>query len=347
MISNVAPLRLILDTDALIANWRALNARSKNAAAGAAVKANGYGVGAQEVAIRLSKAGCRDYFVAHWAEAGQIAHAVPPKQISVLNGVTAKDVEVAKQMGAIPVLNSPEQIQLWRAVNGGTCHVMIDSGINRLGIGPDQMSQIDLSALDIDILMSHLASADEDAPQNAQQLDVFTQFANGISARRKSLCNGAGIMLGDDYHFDLTRPGLALYGGVPRDDMADFIQSVVQPQAEILQIRKLPAGSCIGYNATYKANREMMVATAAIGYADGYPRGMSNKGEFRFQNIVLPLIGRVSMDIVTLDVSGAQHICAGDWVDVDFHLPKVAAQSGLSQYELLTGLGNRADRHWT
>ncbi len=346
MLSNEAPLRIILDSNALISNWRALNARSKNAAAGAAVKANGYGVGAVDVVTRLSKAGCRDYFVAHWAEAEEIAQIVPANQISVLNGVTPKDIKIAKRIGAVPVLNTPEQVQLWQSVNGGRCHLMIDSGMNRLGFGPDQLAQIDLSTLEIDILMSHLASADDVSPQNARQLKSFTQYANGILARRKSLCNGAGIMLGDDYHFDLTRPGLALYGGVPRDDMADFIISVVQLQAEILQIRKLPVGSCIGYNATYKTDRETFVATAAIGYADGYPRGMSNTGMFRFQNIDLPLIGRVSMDMVTLNINPASHIRPGDWVDVDFDLPKMSAQSGLSQYELLTGLGNRADRHW-
>ncbi len=346
MLPNVAPLRLILNSDALISNWRALNARSKSAATGAAVKADGYGVGAVDVVTRLSKAGCRDFFVAHWAEAAEIAQVVPANQISVLNGVTPKDVQIAKQIGAIPVLNSPEQVQLWQSINGGSCHLMMDSGINRLGIGADQLAQIDLSTLDIDILMSHLASADEHSPQNAKQLEVFTQSANGISAKRKSLCNGAGIMLGDDYHFDVTRPGLALYGGVPRADMADFIKPVVQPQAEILQIRKLPSGSYIGYNATYETSGEIMVATVAIGYADGYPRGMSNNGMFRFQNIDLPVIGRVSMDMVTLDVTAATHIRSGDWVDVGFDLPKIAAQSGLSQYELLTGLGDRADRHW-
>jgi alanine racemase len=342
-----APVRLKLDSGALIANWRALHSRSSTAVTGAAVKANGYGVGAIEVVTHLAKAGCRDFFVAHWQEAAEIAAVVPANQIYVLNGVRPCDIDIANELGAIPVLNSPEQVALWkRAGAGGICHIMLDSGINRLGIGPEQLHDIDLSGLQIDILMSHLASADEDVPQNARQLSVFVDAMRGIDSKRKSLCNGAGIMLGNAYHFDLTRPGLALYGGIPRVDMADYIAPVVQPQAEILQVRELPENATIGYNATYICDRPIHVATAAIGYADGYPRGMSNQGLFRHQGGELPVIGRVSMDMVTLDMTATPDLQPGDWVDVDFHLPDVAAQSGLSQYEVLTGLGRRADRHW-
>jgi alanine racemase len=342
-----APLRLKLDSGALVANWRALHTRSSSAATGAAVKANGYGVGAIDVVTHLAKAGCRDFFVAHWQEAAEIAAVVPANQIYVLNGVSSRDIGFAKEIGAIPVLNSPEQVALWQSEGAGrTCHVMVDSGINRLGIGPEQLSEIDLTGLQIDILMSHLASADEEVPQNARQLSVFIDAIRGIDAKRKSLCNGAGIMLGNAYHFDLTRPGLALYGGIPRADMADMIAPVVQPQAEILQVRELPENATIGYNATYACPQPMKVATAAIGYADGYPRGMSNQGMCRYQKAELPIIGRVSMDMVTLDIAAAPDLQPGDWVDVDFYLPNVAAQSGLSQYELLTGLGRRAERYW-
>jgi alanine racemase len=346
MYSIVSPLRLKFNSDALIANWHALHSRSATASTGAAVKANGYGIGALEVVKRLAKAGCNDFFVAHWSEAAQIADIVPAHQISVLNGVGPKDIDMSLQIGATPVLNSPCQVQLWKSVNGGNCHVMIDSGINRLGIGPEQITAIDFADLDIDILMTHLASADEDVPQNAQQLAIFNDAAMGISSKRKSLCNSAGIMLGSDYHFDVTRPGLALYGGIPRADMAEWLRPVVQPQAEILQVRTLPIGAAVGYNATYIAQRQVTVATAAIGYADGYPRGMTNIGKFQFQDFDLPVIGRVSMDMVTLDISAAQDIRPGDWVDVDFNLSLAAQQSGLSQYELLTGLGQRADQIW-
>jgi alanine racemase len=336
-----------MSSEALIANWRAMNQASGNACAGAAVKANGYGLGANAVAERLVKTGCRDFFVAHWGEAAALKSVIAANQIYVLNGVGPHDLEIAQQLGAVPVLNSPEQVHFWKSANGGRCHIMIDSGINRLGIGPDQIASVDFAGLDVDILMSHLASADEDVAQNARQLEVFLEATAQIPARRRSIANSAGIQLGRAYHFDLTRPGLAVYGGVPREDMAGVITQVVFPQAEILQIRKLSTGSPIGYNATYIAETEITVATIAIGYADGYPRGFSNVGHCRLGGLILPVIGRVSMDLVTIDISNAPELRPGDFVDVDFDLPRSSKLSGLSQYELLTGLGQRAERRWS
>ena len=268
------PVRLRLDGNALASNWRFLKEQG-NAACGAAVKANAYGLGARDVVVRLRDAGCRDFFVAHWGEAAEIADLVPPQQIAVLNGLDADDPNRVLQMGAIPVLNTPLQIARWKAAGGGACHVMLDSGINRLGIGPEQLCSDLFDGLEIDILLSHLASADEDVPQNAAQLTQFRQMALSITSKRKSLTNSAGIMLGPDYHFDLTRPGLSLYGGIARPEMAGEIRTVVQPQALVLQIRDLPSGAHVGYNATYETLAPTRVATLAIGYADGYWRGFS------------------------------------------------------------------------
>jgi alanine racemase len=340
------PVRLRLSSEALVANWRTMARASGNACAGAAIKANGYGLGARGVADQLAKAGCRDFFVAHWAEAAALTSVIPADQIYVLNGIGPQDVEIAKQIGAVPVLNSPEQVHLWKAAQGARCHVMLDSGINRLGIGLEQIASVDFTDMDVDIVMSHLASADENVPQNEQQLEIFLDGSVQISGRRRSFANSAGIQLGKSYHFELTRPGLALYGGVPRPDMKDVIVQVVFPQAEIMQIRNLPMGSKVGYNATYIAETEMTVATIAIGYADGYVRGLSNIGNCRLGDLVLPVIGRVSMDLVTIDVSKAPNLRPGDFVDVDFDLLRAANLSGLSQYELLTGLGQRANRQW-
>lgn len=340
------PLRLDLDGNALVSNWRALDTLSGPARAGAAVKANGYGLGAREVVARLRDAGCRDFFVAHWGEARELADIIPATWISVLNGFCTDDIAAMRALGAIPVLNTPQQIALWRQAGGGQCHVMLDSGINRLGLAPDQLGDALLHDLDIDILLSHLASADEDVPQNARQLEIFAHARSRIKANRYSLANSAGIMLGNDYHFDLTRPGLGLYGGIARPEMASFIKPVVAMSARLLQVRDFPAGATVGYNATYVCKQATRVGTISIGYADGYLRAFSGKGRARYGEHELPVIGRVSMDLVTLDVNAAPELKEGDWVSVDYDLATASAQSGLSQYELLTNLGTRFARNW-
>ncbi len=339
------PLRLHLDGNALIANWSYLQAQG-NAACGAAVKADGYGLGAREVVTRLRDAGCRDFFVAHWAEAEAIADLVPPHWISVLNGLDAADIPAIRKLGAIPVLNTPQQLARWKQSAGGTCHVMFDSGINRLGIGPEQFSSEMFDGLNVDIAMSHLASADEDSPQNRQQLVRFCEQSSVVQSRRKSLANSAGIMLGPDYHFDLTRPGLALYGGVARPELADTIAPVIRISAKILQIRRIGAGETVGYNATFLCKTPIPTATVSIGYADGYFRGFSGRGSGVANGVKLPVLGRVSMDLVTLDISAAPHLAEGDWVDMSLDLPDASRVSGMSQYELLVLLGSRYHRHW-
>ena len=335
-----APLRLRLDKGALSANWRWLQAQSGQAACGAAVKANGYGLGASEVVQHLLAAGCRDFFVATWAEAAEIESFLPQEaSLSVLHGVREEDTPQALASRARPVLNTAQQVARWRST-GKPCDVMLDTGMNRLGLAPGD----DLSGLTIHTLMSHLASADEDVPQNTQQLDLFRSAAATLRAQRLSLANSAGICLGAAYHFGLTRPGLALYGGIPRAEAAGAIQPVVGVEAQVLQRRVLPAGQSIGYNATYTADRALDVAIVNIGYADGYVRGFSGRGTAGGGQF--PVLGRVSMDLVALDVSAGPDIAEGDWISIDFHLPDAARQSGLSQYELLTLLGHRFDRIW-
>jgi alanine racemase len=340
------PLRVHIDGDAIVSNWKTLTRFSGTAATGAAVKADGYGLGAREVARRLYAAGCRNFFVAHWAEAAKLVDIVPAGQIAVLNGLTGNDVQLARELGAVPVLNTPAQVADWKAAGGGRCHVMLDTGINRLGIGPEQIDGALFEGLDIDILASHLASADEDVAQNVVQLQRFLAMSANISAKRRSLANSAGIMLGADYHFDLTRPGLSLYGGIARVDMAPFIKPVVQIETKILQIRQLNAGDSVGYNATFNCPTPMRVATAAIGYADGYWRGFSGKGTAVCDGVELPLIGRVSMDLVTIDATAAPSAKEGDWLAIGFDLRHASAVSGMSQYELLTGLGKRYHRQF-
>ena len=339
-----APLRLRLDTAALFDNWRALDRMSGPAACGAAVKADGYGLGAHGVVDRLAEAGCRDFFVATWAEAMALADS--GVAISVLHGVRAEDMAFARAGTARPVLNSAQQVARWRAAGGGRCDVMVDTGMNRLGISVEEVRRGLLDGLEIDTLMSHLACADEDVPANARQRDALGGLRGHTGARRLSLANSAGIALGADYAFDLTRPGLALYGGVPRGDLAGAVGQVVTPEAEILQRRTLAAGESIGYNALYTATAPVEVAIINIGYADGYWRGFSNHGVARVGDAVLPVIGRVSMDLCAISVDAAPDLAEGDWVTLDYDLPHASAISGMSQYELLTGLGDRWDRVW-
>jgi alanine racemase len=335
-----APLRLRLDGDALVHNWRWLKAAGGDAACGAAVKANGYGLGAVNVTARLVTAGCRDFFVATWDEAAEVEPHLPDDaSLSVFHGVREADMAAALASRARPVLNTPEQVARWRPT-GRPCDVMIDTGMNRLGLA----AGADLSGLKIDTLLSHLASADQDVAQNGAQLARFRDAVTAIPARRASLANSAGICLGADYHFGLTRPGLALYGGIPRGEARGQIRPVVSVDAEVLQRRRIEAGESVGYNATFTADRALELAILNIGYADGYLRAFSGKGTAgggRF-----PVIGRVSMDLIAVDVSSAPDMREGDWIDIDYDLPSAAALSGLSQYELLTLLGHRFERVW-
>lgn len=343
-----APLALHLDAVALRKNWLWLAGQSNGAACGAAVKANAYGLGAVEVVRHLKAAGCRDFFVATWAEAVALRPHLGDAGLSVLHGVRAEDRAIATSLGARPVLNTPDQVARWREAGGGPCDIMVDTGMNRLGLDPGAISSGLLDGLEIDTVMSHLACADEDHPLTAQQQASFAQIVGKVRARRASLANSAGILLGGDFSFDLTRPGLALYGGVPRPEAAGHIQQVVRPRAQILQRRTVPAGASVGYGATYVADNPRELAILNLGYADGYFRGFSRKGQaIADDGAMLPVLGRVSMDLIAIDVTERANLAEGDWIEVAFDLPTAAAQSGMSQYELLTGLGSRFDRSWT
>ncbi|TZG29183.1 alanine racemase [Sphingomonas montanisoli] len=340
------PLRLILDSDALVANWRWLGARG-GAPAGAAIKADGYGLGAREVAARLAEAGCRDFFVASWGEAlalGDLPHAA---SLAVLHGVRSTDMAVALASRARPVLASAEMVARWKeAAPERPCDVMVDTGMNRLGLSIEEVRSGLLDGLLIDTLLSHLACADEVGhPLNDLQLARFVELRGAITAQRYSLANSAGICLGTDYGFDLTRPGLALYGGIPRAEAEGHIAPVARIEAEILQVRDVLAGETVGYGATFTATRPTRVAILNLGYADGYFRAFAGHGFARGGDRVLPLAGRVSMDLIAVDLGDAD-LAAGDWLEIDHDLPAAAAATGMSQYELLTGLGSRYQRVW-
>ena len=274
-----AALRLRIDRKALAGNWAALDRLSGQARAGAAVKADAYGLGAAVAVPVLWDAGARDFFVAHWLEVPDLLGAVPSTSISVLHGpLDAADAAYARATGTKPVINSLSQAQLWLAAGGGLCDLMVDSGINRLGLPMNALADDLIARLDIDLLMSHLACADEDVPFNEIQRQRWEQAKAQVQHRRSSLANSAGIALGAAYHGDLTRPGLSLYGGVPRAELAGELRQVAFPEAAIMQVRELEAGDSVGYNSTYTATAPQRVGVVSIGYADGYLRCWSGKG---------------------------------------------------------------------
>jgi alanine racemase len=354
------PLRLRIDGAALVANWRWLAQQGGGAACGAAVKADGYGLGARETVNRLAAAGCRDFFVATWAEAEALMPWPEELALSVLHGVGKDDLPDALASPARPVLNSASQVARWReAAPGRSCDVMIDTGMNRLGLSDEEARSGLLEGLVIDTLMSHLACADDPQhPLNLAQLLRFQSLSGAVPARRASLANSAGICLGPAYAFDLTRPGLALYGGIPvagdsRQERA--IQPVVSVEAQLLQLRHVLPGETVGYGATFVAGSPLQIGILNIGYADGYLRQLGPYGRVRANGHVFAIAGRVSMDLIAVDLShpiGGQkldhgEVAEGDWLTLDYRLPELAEASGLSQYELLTGLGSRFERVWS
>jgi alanine racemase len=221
---------------------------------------------------------------------------------------------------------------------------MIDTGMNRLGLRPSEIGV--LEGLAIDTLHSHLACADEDSAMNRMQLERFRAVASAVAAKRYSIANSAGIALGRDYSFDLVRPGISLYGGVQRPEFEEHIHQVARVEAQVVQRRRIPAGESCGYGATFIAKEDIEAAILNIGYADGYLRGFSSRGAAFSREYSLPVLGRVSMDLIAVGADAAPSLRAGDWVEIDYDLRAASKQSGLSQYELLTTLGSRFVRRW-
>jgi alanine racemase len=332
--------------DALAHNWRWFAEKAGPARCGAAVKANGYGVGAKGVAARLAREGCRDFFVATWREAVQLGDLPEGVQLSVLHGVQASDMARAVNMNVKPVLCTPGQVGRWReAAAWRPCDVMLDTGMNRLGLSLEQAASGLLAGLNIDTVHSHLSCADEpDHPMNRRQLVEFRGLSDKVPHRRLALANSAGVCLGADYGFDLVRPGLGLYGGVPHPAAKGMLQPVAGMQAKVVQVRDVPVGGAVGYNATFVAKKPTRVAILNLGYADGLPRSIAELAHARVGEIGCPILGRISMDLTAIDISAVPYLREEEWVDIVFDLAAAARVCGLSQYELLTGLGGRFDR---
>ncbi|QXQ06294.1 alanine racemase [Sphingosinicellaceae bacterium] len=339
---HLPALRLTVDTAALAANWQWLRARGGSATCGAAVKADGYGLGARDTVKALAAVGATEFFVATWAEAAALGRMPPGTRLAVLHGLMPDELPLP---GIVPVLNTIAQVTRWQAAGGGRCDLMVDTGMNRLGLSLADVAALP-AGLDVDVLHSHLACADEpDHPMNAAQLARFHGVVAAVPHRRAALANSAGICLGADYAFDLTRPGIGLFGGVMHPAAAGHLRSVAGIEARVVQVRDVGIGETFGYGATWTAARASRVAVINLGYADGYRRAFAGSGHAFAGNTACPVVGRVSMDLTGVDVTGVD-VAEGDWLRVDFDLPAASAATGIAQYELLTGLAGRYQRRF-
>lgn len=336
---------LVVDTAALAANWHVFAAASGPADCGAAIKADGYGLGARPVADALVAAGCRDLFVAHWHEVAALESLPSEIRIGVLHGVGASEMSTALASRAVPVLVTAAQVSAWKPT-GRPCDVMVDTGLNRLGLSPSQAVSGLLDGLAFDTLHSHLACGEIPGhPLNDIQRSRFADLAARIPARRHGLANSGGLTLGKAYRFSLSRPGIGLFGGGATPAGAT-LRPVAGLAARILQLRDVAMGDTIGYGATYTAARPMRIAVVALGYADGYPRSLSNAGAALVGDAACPGVGRISMDLAAFDVTDADPalLAEDEYISIDFDLARTAAASGRTEYELLTGLGARYAR---
>jgi alanine racemase len=341
MATAPAPLRLKLDGTALATNF---DHYQKLAAVPAipAVKADGYGLGAAEVVRRLEAAGARSFAVATWPEAAALAR--PDLPILVLHGFTAADTPAAAALPlARPVLNTLRQTADWHAAfPGRPADLMVDTGMNRLGIAPGDLGS--LPPLPLDTVHSHLACADDPShPLTALQLARFRDVAAATPKARHALANSAGICWGQAYSFDAVRPGLGLFGGQPHP--AAPTRHVVTPEARVLQVRTVNAGDPVGYGASWIAPADSRVAILNIGYADGIPRALGPHLGIPHGSRRLKLAGLISMDMLAVDVTGTD-IAEQDWLPLDWDLPTLANAIGASQFELLVRLSQRFERIW-
>jgi alanine racemase len=346
--------RLTIDLAAICANWRRFADLAGGGEAAAVVKADAYGLGAREVASALALEGARTFFVATLAEALDLRATLGEAQtIYVLNGPTYDDVGSFAPARLFPVLNSLDQIGIWKAAGAEVAAALhIDTGMNRLGLPLADVGAAHdaLARCDIPLVMSHLACASDPAHAlNALQLKRYTEAAAHFPGARKSLAATAGVFCGGAYRFGLLRPGIGLFGDNGLDARPPQLAPVATLDAPIVQLRDIPVGETVGYGATFAAPAPMRTATIALGYADGYLRAASGRGYGVLAGARCPILGRVSMDLITLDVTaagGAAEVGARvEMLGANVPLRDVAAAAGTATYEVLTNLSSVARRH--
>ncbi|WP_457582749.1 alanine racemase [Ensifer canadensis] len=364
--------RLTIDLNALADNWRSMNARSGKARAAAVLKADAYGLGIDEAAPALYAAGARDFFVANAEEGAELRPLVPEGRIYILAGMWPGNEALFFDNDLVPVINSEEQLAVFMAAlserGDHPCVLHVDTGMNRLGLSVEEAVALANdparpASFSPVLIMSHLACADDPGnPLNGYQLRRFREASAAFEGVDASLANSGGVFLGADYHFNLTRPGIAVYGGEAVNDVANPMKPVVTAEARIIQVRNVASGGHASYGASARFNRDSRIATVAVGYADGYHRSVSGggvtlrqatpSGAFGFlHGRKVPHVGRVTMDLSLFDVTDLPEnaVRAGDYIELfgrHIALDDVARAGGTIGYEMLTSLGHRYDRHY-
>jgi alanine racemase len=355
MEADTAHAVLTIDLGAIVANWRYLHAKQKS---GAVVKADGYGLGAISVARALLAAGCRDFFVATPDEALALRDTIPGVALVVLGGLFPGAEADYAAHDIIPALGSLAEIDAWSALSRRLGRALpawlhVDTGMSRLGLDARERAILAqnhawLAGIEVHAVMSHLVSAEcPDDPLNALQRDRFVAWRTDLPQAPASLANSAGIFLGAGFGFDLARPGSALYGVNPTPGRENPMRPVVTLAARVLAVRDIPAGATVGYSATWTAARPTRIATVGIGYADGWHRAHSNAGAAFFDGHPVPLVGRVSMDLTTFDVTDLPAARPGSWLELlgpHRAVDDAARDAGTIGYEVLTALGRRYHR---
>jgi len=351
---------LTVDLDALASNFKLLQAAGGRAECGATVKADAYGLGLGPVATRLAREGCRRFFVATLGEGITLRGVLPQTSIYVFDGVESGSEADFVRHDLVPVLNSFPQVQRWSAYArrgssrlAGALH--IDTGMNRLGMSEQEVTLLErapqyLDGIALDHVMTHLACADQpEHPLNAQQIELFERLRARLPAAPTSIGASAATLIGGAYCGDIVRPGVALYGANPFSDREHSLREVVRLTARVLQVRELSREQSVGYGASCTLPPGTRLATVSVGYADGYLRSLGNRGMAAVAGVRVPVVGRVSMDLITLDVSalpagavqsGTQVELVGGAVPID----ELARAAGTITYEILSSLGTRLQR---
>ena len=355
--ASSSPGVLVVDLDALGANYRRLRTAAAPAECAAVVKANAYGLGVAPVARRLVREGCSVFFVATVGEGVELRPLVGNAVIYVFDGLVEGEEPNLREAALTPVLNSLEQVDCWRRAGGGEAALHVDTGMSRLGLSEAEVLELErrperLDGVRVRCVMTHLACAD--TPEhglNGRQLERFEALRRRPPAAPSSIGNSAGLLIGAKYRGDIVRAGIALYGGAPFADVVAPVEPVVTLRGRVLQLRDVTEATTVGYGATHDAAPPARLAVCGIGYADGYPRAAGNRCDAAFRGARVPVVGRVSMDLTCVDVTGipADDIRVGDYIDFiggGIGLRLVAAAAGTIDYEILTGLGLRLERRY-
>jgi alanine racemase len=363
MLTSGSQAVLDIDLAAIVANWRTLCARHPSGQVSAVIKADAYGLGANQIAPALAAAGCTTFFVAYVEEAVSIRAVLPNARIAVLSGLIPGTEDLYTRYDLVPVLGSLHEIDLWAAAAASRQRSMdamlhVDTGMSRLGLSESELSILAgdharLGGITLLYVLTHLVSAEEpDDPLNLAQAQRFSAARARLPAAKASLANSSGIFLAPDFASDLARPGAALYGVNPTPGQPNPMQSVALLRGRVLAVRDVPLGASVGYNATWTAPRPSRIATVGIGYADGFHRTLSSVSQASpaqgfFDGNPVPLVGRVSMDLTTFDVTDCPAVQPGAWLEIlgPHQSPdQLARAAGTNGYEVLTSLGRRFHR---